>query len=215
VDRSYLHKIMNSHKMEYRYYKRPAYEKTLAIGQAVNDVRGAMVAADRLREYEERMGLSAPTPPQPNAERVLDVIKNLLSGLDDPLARIGQDVDIRQFGNLPLSTSPASAGESLLTDNTTESEQFSEILHGDVRTIRVEGDCMEPFYRHADILFVQRAASAETGNTVIALLDGESVACKVFRQDEGSEYLEANNGAYPRITGDFRIVGIVKGSYRP
>ena len=56
LDRSYLNRIMNSYKPAYRYYKRPSYEKTLAIGQVLRDIRGAMQAAGHIDEYEQRTG---------------------------------------------------------------------------------------------------------------------------------------------------------------
>lgn len=215
LSRSYIFKVMNSHKPEYRYYQRPSYDKTLALGVAVGDVTGAMQASGHIKEYQERTGESRSQDNSPTAEKMLGVIKNLLGGIDDPLSRIGPDVDTRQFSSLPLATGAVSAGHELPTFPGVESEQFGDVVRGDVRTIRVDGNCMEPFYRHGDILFVQRSESAGSGDKIVAVLDGETVACKVYRQADEGEFLEATNGKYPKITGDFRIVGIVKGSYRP
>ena len=60
LDRSYVNRLLNSYKPAYRYYKRPSYEKTLAIGQVLRDIRGAMQAAGRLDEYEQRTGNGIP-----------------------------------------------------------------------------------------------------------------------------------------------------------
>ncbi len=214
MSRSYLHKLMNSHKPEYRYYRSPRYEKTLAIGSVVGDVPGAMQAAGRQKEYQERTGKQQATSAVISGH-VIEAIKGLFNGMDDPLSRIGRDVDTSQFSRLPLATGRASAGAEVLTAETEETEQLGDVIRGDVRTICVDGDCMEPFFRNGDILFVQRSDTAENGQTVVAVFNGESVACKVYRNTNEGEFLEATNGKYPRISGDFRIVGIVKGSYRP
>ena len=215
---SYLYRTLNSHNEKYRYYKRPSYEKTVDIGIALGDLEGALKAADYWQEYLERNG--AIPPKSHEAAKTLDAIKHLLEGFqpiaDDPLSRIGPDVDPRQFANLPLFSGAASAGESAhLGSGDAETETFGSVVHGDVRTIRVEGDCMLPFYHHGDILFVRRTEVANHGDIVIAELNGEVIACKKFFQEGDGAYLEATNGKYPKITGDFRIIGIVKGSYRP
>lgn len=205
---------MNSHKPEYRYYQAPSYEKTLAIGEVVGDVLGAMQAAGRGQEYDERTGRQRASSAAV-AKQVAESIEKLFSGMDDPLARIGPDVDVRQFTRLPMATGRASAGEGALTGTGEETEQFGDVIKGDVRTICVDGSCMEPFYHNGDILFVLRSDTAANGEIVVAVFNGESVACKVYRNTDEGEFLETTNGKYPKITGDFRIVGVVKGSYRP
>lgn len=45
IDESYLHKILKSYLPQYRQYRRPSYEKTVALGRCLGDVAGAVRAA--------------------------------------------------------------------------------------------------------------------------------------------------------------------------
>lgn len=101
LDRSYINRLLNSHKDEYRYYKRPGYDKTLAIGKAVCDIEGAMAAADRLDEYRERN-------PRPSTERAdsSEPLKTIVREVGHDYAALspGDQTDLREGVNAFVQT---------------------------------------------------------------------------------------------------------------
>lgn len=127
---------------------------------------------------------------------------------DDPLSRIGLEFDLRQFDHIPVSNLPASAGWPRGTGDQTE-EPAARRIPSEVRGIEVQGDCMEPFLHDKDVVFIRPQQTAENGQKVIALLQDDSITCKVYRADDGHPYLEATNGKYPRISNGFSILGVV------
>ena len=79
--------------------------------------------------------------------------------------------------------------------------------------IRVDGDCMEPFYQSGDQLFVLTTGQAAPGDAVIAVRPNGTLLCKFYRQGEAGDYLEPAHGRF-RVTGGFRLVGIVRSFLR-
>ena len=64
-----------------------------------------------------------------------------------------------------------------------------------VFALRVKGDSMSPRIMDGDIVLVRRQESAEDGDVVIALVDGEAT-CKVLKRSRGAVSLVPFNAAY-------------------
>ena len=85
--------------------------------------------------------------------------------------------------------------------------------------LKIQGDSMvDAGIQEGDLCIVQMAETAENGEIVVALLDGEATV-KKFHQTDKETLLVAENPAYRpiRITEnhhDFRILGKVVGLYR-
>lgn len=140
-------------------------------------------------------------------------IERLYEGTD-ALSQIGPDVDTSAIAGICLSPLVASAGDgSHVHEAGADYETFESLLPGQVRAIRVIGDCMEPFYREGDVVFVREQGNAENGNKVIALVDGESLNCKLYRTN-GENYLEPKNGEGRIPASRFRIIGVIVGVFR-
>ena len=66
---------------------------------------------------------------------------------NDPLSRIGPDVDISPISSIRFSPFFASAGSGFLVhESSADYDTLESILPGQVRAIRVTGDCMQPLY---------------------------------------------------------------------
>lgn len=173
---------------------RPSHDLTLAIGEALKDVPGAMKAADY---------------------KIVSVADNA----SDPLLRIGQNVPLDVFQHIPFSPGTVTGSMERLGEGDDYSHErltVAEVLPNDVRAIRIAGDSMEPFYKEGDIVFVHETKEAHDGDVVIALVGLTGITCKVFRNpmDGGVAYLEPYNGEGSIKFPDFIIVGIVVGFYR-
>lgn len=138
----------------------------------------------------------------------------LLAGYDpigtDPLARLGANVTVGLTA-LPLSENlKVSAGDSRFPGGDVARETLGALFPPGSEAIRVDGECLEPFIRHGDIVVVMPQSSAESGQKVIAQLDDDTLTCKIYRDDDTGPHLEAVNGQWPRIPAErFRIVGVV------
>jgi repressor LexA len=114
------------------------------------------------------------------------------------------------------------AGSPLLAE-----ENYAGTLHmdsammpsqGTVFALVVTGTSMiEDGIMDGDYVFVRQQASARTGDTIVALVDGEAT-CKRFYKEDGRVKLEPANSSmqpiYVDSTRAFEIVGVVVGVYR-
>lgn len=100
---------------------------------------------------------------------------------------------------------PISAQEDIVGTVMTEKNVFA---------LRIKGDSMSPRIMDGDVVLVKRQDSAEDGDIVIALVDGEAT-CKVLKRSHGSVMLVPFNAAFAPFvyTGqeaeDLRILGKV------
>ncbi len=84
--------------------------------------------------------------------------------------------------------------------------------------IKAKGDSMQPKIQHGDIVFVRRTNTADNGDIVLCINDGEGLI-KQYSGNKGQVILSSiNSDKYPSFvaSADFRIEGVVKGlfSYR-
>jgi len=83
--------------------------------------------------------------------------------------------------------------------------------------LRVEGDSMvDAGVHNGDYVIVREQDTAENGDIVVALIDGEATLKRFYREKEGVR-LEPANGKMETIevnSGDFRIQGKVIGVLR-
>jgi len=84
--------------------------------------------------------------------------------------------------------------------------------------LRVAGDSMlDEQIRDGDYIVVEERASAESGETVVALLHGREATLKIFHRHKGKIRLQPANPEYPaRIVParEVQIQGVVKGLFR-
>jgi repressor LexA len=78
--------------------------------------------------------------------------------------------------------------------------------------LKVKGDSMiDAAICDGDFVVVRRAQTAENGDIVAALLDGDEATVKTFKRRDGHVWLMPHNPGYAPILGDdARILGIVK-----
>ena len=82
--------------------------------------------------------------------------------------------------------------------------------------IRVDGDSMEPVLQDGDYILVHLQNTAENGNIVVAIVDGDEATIKRFERQNGIVLLKPENRQYPTrlLTGEaletLYIYGIVR-----
>lgn len=89
--------------------------------------------------------------------------------------------------------------------------------HGTNFALRVKGDSMiDDGIRDGDILIITRQPQAENGQTVVALVNGESTVKRFYSHGEQIELRPANKSMKPILAaaGEVEIVGVVMGLLR-
>lgn len=79
-----------------------------------------------------------------------------------------------------------------------DTEEISEALAhtGDFFGLQIHGDSMEPRICEGDVVIVRQQDDAESGDVVIALINGDDATCKRLRKYRDGIELIANNPTY-------------------
>lgn len=204
-DYTYLWRIMHSERAAGRRYRRPSFELTRRIGEALGVPEEALAAA----------GYAAP-----GALRVAEVA--------DRLAQVERD--LAQLRN-SLTASPWAA-RRLPVVGRIQAGALSEPLEGPDEWIevpdcmgvgaewalRVRGDSMAPSLFEGDLVLIRRQAEAEPGQIVVVAI-GEEVTLKRFERVDGVPRLVADNEEWASLsldgTVEAQVRGVVVGSFRP
>lgn len=113
-----------------------------------------------------------------------------LLGQSDVAASKG--VRIPVLGRVPAGV-PIEAVEEVLDWEEIPAEQAK---HGEYFALRVRGDSMEPRICDGDVLIVRKQSTADTGDIVIALINGDDATVKRFKRTDNGIMLVPNNMAY-------------------
>ena len=111
------------------------------------------------------------------------------------------------------------AGEPLDSEEIPDSVEVPESLlrRGEHFALRVRGDSMiDDGIHEGDLLVVQRRDTAEVGQTVVALVEGEATVKRFYRQN-GKVELRPANASYAPILADpesVQVRGVVVGLVR-
>lgn len=138
-----------------------------------------------------------------------------------------EEVNLRHRGLVPLDWKPTvripvlgqvRAGLPVLAEQNIESYLSVDrdvARGGRLFALRVKGDSMkDASILEGDTVIVRRQETAQNGEIVVALLDGEATV-KYFRHRRDGVFLEPANEAYrPLPARDFSIIGKVVGLIR-
>lgn len=131
--------------------------------------------------------------------------------LEDKPKRKGTRIPV--LGRVPAGI-PFEAIEDVLDWEEIPAEQAKR---GEYFALKVKGDSMEPRIYDGDVLIVRKQSTAESGNVVIALVNGDDATVKRFKRLEHGIMLLPNNPAYePMVFSDedvqklpVEIIGVV------
>lgn len=106
-------------------------------------------------------------------------------------------------------------GDHVLVDTAVLRLRSGDVEQG-IYALRVQGDSMvDACIRDGDLVIVRRQDTAQDGDTVVALLDGEQATLKRFYREADRVRLAPANAYYPNIYAtNIRIQGKVLGVIR-
>ena len=104
------------------------------------------------------------------------------------------------------------AGDGIFADDRIEEwidTGAKRFLYSTHFALRIKGNSMEPKFFDGDTVIVRKQETAENGDVVIALVNGDEGVCKRFKQYNGGVALVSDNPSYePKYFSEEEITGI-------
>lgn len=127
--------------------------------------------------------------------RVLNVTESYLMGWEDDDKETPQAIKIPVLGTVAAGI-PISAVEDIL--------DYEEIPRswqnqGKFFSLKIKGDSMEPRMESGDVVIVKQQSDANSGDTVIVLVNGDDATCKRLEKTDNGIMLVSTNPKYPPI----------------
>lgn len=156
----------------------------------------------------------------PSADRIDKLAKYFGVSPDFIMGKVSGKTLVPSTGFLiPLLGRVAAGIPITAVENIIGQEEISSEVAalGEYFALRIAGDSMSPYIMDGDIVVVRQQSDADTGDIVIALIDGQDGVCKKLKKIDGGIVLISINTFYePRIftnamidTEPVRILGKV------
>lgn len=124
--------------------------------------------------------------------RVLKVTEAYLMGWEEKTPQQSQGLQIPVLGTVAAGI-PISAVEDILDYEEIPSSWQSQ---GEFFALRIKGDSMQPKMDDGDVVIVRQQSDANSGDTVIALVNGDDATCKKLQKTENGIMLVSTNPNY-------------------
>lgn len=123
--------------------------------------------------------------------RVLKVSESYLMGWEDE-PHNSKGIKIPVLGTVPAGI-PIAAVEDIL-----DYEELPQSWEnqGEFFGLKIKGDSMYPTLENGDVVIVRKQSSADNGDTVIAMVNGDDATCKRYERSENGIMLIPNNNTY-------------------
>lgn len=125
--------------------------------------------------------------------RVLNVTESYLMGWEDDDKEMPQGLQIPVLGTVAAGI-PISAVEDIL-----DYEEIPQSWQnqGEFFALKIKGDSMEPRMESGDVVIVKQQSDANSGDTVIVLVNGDDATCKRLEKTDNGIMLVSTNPKYP------------------
>ena len=125
--------------------------------------------------------------------RVLKVTEAYLMGWEEKSEQPPQGLQIPVLGTVAAGI-PISAVEDILDY---EEVPQSWENQGEFFALKIKGDSMEPRMESDDVVIVKQQSDANSGDTVIVLVNGDDATCKRLQKTDNGIMLVSTNPKYP------------------
>ena len=193
------------------------------VGKRIKSIRGKLnmsqvdfadkinVSKQTLYKYENDIITNIPSDKIESVAKIGHVSPSYLMGWDENNSKNAVSINVlgRVAAGIPLEA----------IEDINDTEEISEEM---ARTweffgLKIDGDSMEPKISKGDVVIVRKQDDAETGDIVIAMVNGNDATCKRLKKYEDGIALISTNPAYdPMIFSDeqrestpVRIIGKV------
>lgn len=143
-----------------------------------------------IKRYEDGNTKKLPTDRLEKIAKYLNTSIEYLMGWEEE--QKPQGVKIPVLGTVPAGI-PISAVEDIL--------DYEEIPkswenQGEFFGLKIKGDSMLPILTDGDIVIVRKQSTADNGDTVIAMVNGDDATCKRYERSNNGIMLIPNNSSY-------------------
>lgn len=125
--------------------------------------------------------------------RVLKVTEAYLMGWEEKSEQKPQGLQIPVLGTVAAGI-PISAVEDILDYEEVPQSWESQ---GEFFALKIKGDSMEPRMESGDVVIVRQQSDANSGDTVIVLVNGDDATCKKLQKTDNGIMLVSTNPKYP------------------
>ena len=124
--------------------------------------------------------------------RVLNVSESYLMGWEDETKESNRGIKIPVLGSVPAGI-PITAVEDIL-----DYEEIPQLWanQGEFFALKIKGDSMEPRMQSGDVVIVRQQSSADSGDIVIVLINGDEATCKKLEKTSNGIMLISTNTKY-------------------
>ena len=143
-----------------------------------------------INKYEKGL-VDIPLSKISELSRVLNVTEAYLMGWEDE--QKAQGLQIPVLGTVAAGI-PISAVEDIIDY---EEVPQSWENQGEFFALKIKGDSMEPRMESGDVVIVKQQSDANSGDTVIALVNGDDATCKKLQKTDNGIMLVSTNPKYP------------------
>ena len=137
--------------------------------------------------------------------RVLRVTEAYLMGWEEKAPQRSQGLQIPVLGTVAAGI-PISAVEDILDYEEIDSSFQSQ---GEFFALRIKGDSMQPKMDDGDVVIVRQQSDANSGDTVIALVNGDDATCKKLQKTENGIMLVSTNPNYLPMFFTNEEIGVI------
>lgn len=121
-----------------------------------------------------------------------DVPRNKVTEENNENNKSSQGIKIAVLGTVPAGI-PIAAVEDIL--------DYEEIPkswenQGEFFGLKIKGDSMLPILTNGDVVIVRKQSTADNGDTVIAMVNGDDATCKRYERSNNGIMLIPNNSSY-------------------
>jgi hypothetical protein len=117
----------------------------------------------------------------------------LMGWIEEDNSKETNALKIPVLGNVAAGI-PISAVEDILDY---EEVPISWKNQGEFFALRIKGDSMQPKIDDGDVVIVRQQSDANSGDTVIALVNGDDATCKKLEKTDNGIMLVSTNSKYP------------------
>lgn len=143
-----------------------------------------------INKYEKGL-VDIPLSKISELSRVLNVTEAYLMGWEDEQKLQGLKIPV--LGTVAAGI-PISAIEDILDY---EEVPQSWENQGEFFALKIKGDSMEPRMESGDVVIVKQQPDANSGDTVIVLVNGDDATCKKLQKTDNGIMLVSTNPKYP------------------
>ena len=157
------------------------------------------VSKQTLYKYENNIITNIPSDKIEAAAKISNVSPAYLMGWDNNIAPISGGSKEKKKGVTINVLGRVAAGIPIeAVENIIDTEEISEELAatGEFFGLQIHGDSMEPKISEGDVVIVRQQDDAESGNIVIAMINGSDATCKRLKKFADGIMLLSNNPKY-------------------